>query len=274
MRRKVIAAVGRDSRAYGVLKTGYGLFSRLAAAVDGRWGTRFVRPPIIVGGAPRSGTTLLLSMLSAHPSIWGVDHETFAFCPRSVDPTGATPRDFETFRVYAPLALARAARHHARWVEKTPRNVRFFGPILEHFGADIRLIHVVRDGRDVITSSSPRVAHAFYTGVEGWVTPVKAGLAFDDHPQLYRVRYEDLVTDYEPTMRSLLGFLDESWTAEIAAWHDHATVRRHTAFAGEIVPLHSGSVRRWQRPDYADRARALEQNPDGALLLRRLGYAD
>ena len=38
---------------------------------------RFVNPPVYIGGCGRSGTTLLLSILSAHPEIFG--------CPRELN---------------------------------------------------------------------------------------------------------------------------------------------------------------------------------------------
>ena len=37
--------------------------------------------PLIIGGCGRSGTTLLLSVLSAHPKVLAIPHETEAFCP-------------------------------------------------------------------------------------------------------------------------------------------------------------------------------------------------
>ena len=118
MRKAIIDLVGRDSGAYDILRASYSPFSRLVTWCYLRAAPRFARAPISIGGAPRSGTTLLLSVLSAHPSLFAINHETFAFCPRATDPEFATPEDFELQRVYTPLALSRQnnREHFISWL--------------------------------------------------------------------------------------------------------------------------------------------------------------
>jgi hypothetical protein len=43
--------------------------------------TSLPQKPIIIGGCARSGTTLLLSVLSCHPNIYAIPDETYTFCP-------------------------------------------------------------------------------------------------------------------------------------------------------------------------------------------------
>ncbi len=42
---------------------------------------RLYKSPILIGGCGRSGTTLLTSILSSHPKIALIPHETGIFCP-------------------------------------------------------------------------------------------------------------------------------------------------------------------------------------------------
>ena len=77
--------------------------------------------------------------------------------------------------------------------EKTPRNIKSFAPLLDHFGSDVRLIHLVRDGRDATTSRHLRRPSEYYYSPETWAEIVADGLRFTDHPQVVLVRYEDLV---------------------------------------------------------------------------------
>jgi hypothetical protein len=142
---------------------------------------RFTCPPIVIGGCARSGTTLLLSVLSCHSRIFAIESETFALCPKE---TAAMPRRSQLRLDELAQLLERADIPAScwRWCEKTPKNVRFFGPILEAFGQDIRLIHMVRDGRDVVTSVHPRRPEGFWVRRRRWVKDVASGLAFADHP--------------------------------------------------------------------------------------------
>ena len=58
---------------------------------------RIDRRPILIGGCGRSGTTLLLAVLSCHPAIVAIDEETRAFCPGGylADPTLDAPFKFK-----------------------------------------------------------------------------------------------------------------------------------------------------------------------------------
>ena len=54
--------------------------------------------PIVIGGCARSGTTLLLSVLSCHPNVYAIPVETQALCPTAYD---AEPRSDASFDVAA-----------------------------------------------------------------------------------------------------------------------------------------------------------------------------
>ena len=233
---------------------------------------RFTRPGIVIGGAGRSGTTLLLSVLAAHPHIFAVDHETYAFCPREFEEKPESPANFQLYRLYTPLALSTVSPTVTRWAEKTARNVHFFAAILDYFGDDVRVLHLVRDGRDVITSRHPRRPDQFYYSPDKWIRCVHDGLQFDDDPRVKLVHYEDLVGDFENTIRDICAFLDEPCGEEILNWHEHTSVRRHAAWTGNVRPLHDDSVHRWQAPEFANRVAEFTGNAEAVELLDRLGY--
>ena len=102
---------------------------------------------------------------------------------------------------------------------------------------------------------------------------MRDGLQFDDDPRVKLVRYEDLVGDFENTIRDICEFLDEPCGEGILNWHERTPVRRHTAWTGDVQPLHDESVRRWQAPEFGDRVAELTNNAEAVSLLRRLGYA-
>lgn len=146
--------------------------------------------PIFIVGLPRSGTTLLAAMLSAHPAI-DCGPETFFFARLPSDPSvltdgarwpdraldyvcglrlrdipvhelyGRTREDVRAFLAARPpslaamlgsLTAARAAtRGKRRWAEKTPRHLSEIDLIRRTF-PEAALIRVVRDPRDAAMS--------------------------------------------------------------------------------------------------------------------------
>ncbi|MBW1712098.1 MAG: sulfotransferase [Deltaproteobacteria bacterium] len=233
------------------------------------------RPPIIIGGCGRSGTSLLLSVLSALPGILAIPHETEAFCPTAWGPQLDLNAPFETKRIEDYLASRQRPASNRRWCEKSPKNILFFGRILAHFKGDVRLINIVRDGRDVITSYHPtRRREKPWVSPERWIGDVSAGLEFDDHPQVHLVRYEDLILNFESTLRGLCRFLEEEFPRDFLSWRQRATVRRHVAWPGQVQNLHQRSIGRWQDPAHQDLVADFLARPQALNLLRHYGYLD
>jgi hypothetical protein len=237
----------------------------------------FTKPPIIIGGCGRSGTSLLLSVLSAHPHIYAIPHETKAFCPTAYTAykNGLDLRSpFDVERIKEHLSTAEMVPTAHRWCEKTPKNILFFGRILKHFGDNVRLLNVIRDGRDVILSRHPYSAKYHWVSVHRWVNDVKAGLPFDFHPQVLVVKYENLVNRFEQTVTEICRFLDEEMDSALLNWHKHATVQKHLAWHGKVDKIYGSSVRKWKFPQYKDRVASLMSDADAVGLLQHYGYLD
>lgn len=78
-----------------------------------------------------------------------------------------------------------------QWVEKTPTNVYCFRDFARAFPTG-RIVHVVRDGRDVVCSLRQR-GFSMFQAASRWVYDASAGLSCRDLPQYLEVPYEDLV---------------------------------------------------------------------------------
>ncbi len=135
---------------------------------------------------------------------------------------------------------------------------------------DLRVVHVIRDSRAVAYSWTTRVRRPEAPG-ESFMTrysPARAArewntqngalqlLAHNSTPVL-RVRYEDLVSDVQPTLRSIAGFaglaVDESGLAFIRAGEQTpwAELRRSHSAAGNPMRFLAGRIDirpddRWQ----------------------------
>ncbi|HEY7326796.1 MAG TPA: sulfotransferase [Gemmataceae bacterium] len=191
---------------------------------------------VFVGGAPRSGTTLLQHILDSHSEVFGgpeFDHiptlmearrsviATFdggrigAFCKREqIDAAFATLIQ----NLLLPAADACGARLLS---EKTPFNVLFFSDLLELF-ACCRAVHIVRDPRAVIASllnvgkraraknetSPPWTQHVGYA-IDLIKPSLKRGFqAQQQYPdRVLTLTYEALVAQPEPILRKLCAFL-------------------------------------------------------------------
>lgn len=141
--------------------------------------------PIFILGVPRSGTTLLRTILDSHSGIacgpetpWlggHQPHSVMELCrfmtedrrgyaasygmPRSAVMGAA--REMVS-RLMGEYARAKGKR---RWAEKTPDNVLYVDFLLELF-PEARIIHLVRDGLDVAVSTSTVAEHR--RGISEW----------------------------------------------------------------------------------------------------------
>ncbi len=93
-----------------------------------------------------------------------------------------------------------------------------------------RFIWLVRDPRDVAASSRRSVFspyHPIFTA-ELWDAQQREAMAaLERHPgAVYRVRYEDLITDLEPTLQALMTFLGEDLQPAMLAHEETAAAKK------------------------------------------------
>ncbi len=139
-------------------------------------------------------------------------------------------------------------------------------------GSTGKFLHVVRDGRDVVTSNHPSNPDAYWIPIDRWVTDVSAGLMAEEYPQVRRVRYEDLVRHPRHTLYKIMEFLGEEFEEDMLAWHRTGMVKFHYALGGKPETLHHRSVGRWKDPEHVRRVEEFMSRKDAKALLARLNY--
>ena len=239
---------------------------------------------IIVGGAPRSGTTITQAVLDSHPKIFGGPEfdrlpeiartrsqllESLAagriveFCDR-----GSINASFG--RLIESLLYPAMHRHGASYIsEKTPWNVLEFEALLEMLpGA--KFIEVMRDPRAVVNSMLSVAARYRQRGLEPpdfiadlnaiiqtLIKSINAGYsAYQKHPhRVFRLKYEDLVLSPEATTRKLFDYLGIEWDSRVLfpgrtahAAMDHLRVADGGLWdsAGGIFDLFNTSLNSWE----------------------------
>jgi tetratricopeptide (TPR) repeat protein len=233
-----------------------------------------VAQPIFVLGFPRSGTTLMEQTLSAHPRIVAGDE-----LPLINDLTGLMPRMLNSPLGY-PEALAelwmgdqregldnlrdyylqKVGQMHiltpeAAWfTDKMPLNETHLGLIALLF-PEAPLIHVIRHPLDIMVSAvSNHFTHGFFCA-SALETAALHYVRVMDLVQKYRsemalrylpVRYEDMVTDQEATVRSVLDFIGEKFDAKCLEFHENQRYARTASYAQVTERLYDRSRFRYR----------------------------
>ncbi len=240
---------------------------------------------VFVLGSPRSGTTFLAAAIGSVPGF--VDLGEVAAVKASVPYLAGLPPEQAAARLRRLLAVTRALGlvRGLRGVEQTPETAFVASALVRAFPR-ARLVHALRDGRDVACSLLEK----------GWVGRKAgeddAGLAYGPHPRfwvererrdefrtvsearraawvwrayvtavrsaglaVHEVRYEALATDRAATAAALASFLDAPVEPLAAAFAD----------------AHSGSVGRYRR-DLAP-AQLADVEAEAGSLLHELGYS-
>jgi tetratricopeptide (TPR) repeat protein len=218
------------------------------------------RRPIFIVGMPRSGTTLVESLLAAHPDVQaGGELATFELG------LAAMPR----IQSSSPLSELRDALHAlgATYIsdtddiadgvpyltDKMPFNFRFL-PVINAALPNARIVHVRRNPLDVAYSCFATYfvddlpfaydlaeLGSYYGAYErlmsAWKRIVPPG-------QILEVQYEELVADVEAQMRRVLHFCGLEWDEVVLRFHKS---RHHVKSASQVQvrrPLYATSIGR------------------------------
>jgi Uncharacterised nucleotidyltransferase/Sulfotransferase family len=215
--------------------------------------------PLFIGAA-RSGTTLLRAMVDAHPDIaippesWFItefasrrqqyetrrdfDVERFASDLLAHDRFGrwgveegdlyavlheAAPQDYPS-AIRTVFSYWAARQGKPRYGDKTPGYATQL-PLLAALFPEARIVHLIRDGRDVALSYSERFGISTVKAIHLWRSRVRAAreagraLGVDRY---HEVRYEDLLADPDSTLRDVCSFIGIPFSDRMLCHSEHA----------------------------------------------------
>jgi len=229
----------------------------------------------LLGGNPRSGTTLLEQVLDSHPEIVSAE-ETEVFHNSAYMPLVRSLPDnaplVSVLESASKPALQRSREAYFRSVglfhgnpvgsrlliDKNP-SLTFLIPALVRIFPEIKLIIALRDPRDVCLScfmqplAAGQVSTAYLTlgdTVEEYVALMSTWLTIrplikNSHLE---VKYEDMVENLEGVARRTLDFLGVPWDASVLRFDEHARTKlvRSPTYADVTKPVYKTAVARWR----------------------------
>ncbi len=239
--------------------------------------------PIFIVGSPRSGTTLMRSIVDAHPNIFCPSWETGLFVHLGAMLNGDLIQVMEEEGDGFPLSradlidwtrqaalqlLERFGRRtgKTRWAEKTPAHVHHIDFIREVF-PDAQFVHMIRCGYDVVKSlqNMPWAPRKIRWSTHTWLACVRAGREAGARlpaGQYTEVRYEELIAEPEKILRELCEFLGEPFAHQMLEFHEPS----RNSWNASLSPLQNKPVHDYpdlsllERLQFAWSARGLMQD--------------
>ncbi len=173
-------------------------------------------------GAPRSGTTLMQTLLNACFEIDGV---------------------METER----RLWRTPGRGYEVLCSKRPGD-EALAPGLIHLDRAIWFIYMLRDPRDTIVSRHPRAPDVYWSNLDAFKTSIRFARKVWDHPRFLVVKYEDLAKDADAVQTRLseaMPFLDQK--AKFSDFHrvvgDGDVAQKAL---GPVRPINKASIGAWR----------------------------
>lgn len=198
-------------------------------------------------GCPRSGTTLLMEMVSTC-------FESSAFCAHEMSIFKEPEGDYELY------------------FSKKPSDIKIIQPILAA-DQDLYVIYLVRDPRAVIASRHRSLPGKYFCNLRAWKECDQAAQAIAEHPRFLSLRYEDMVADPDATQARIMhafGFLTQRHAFSEYHLHSQASGKSQNAMHG-LRPVSQDKVAAWR--EQLPRIKEQMQRHGGLQeALLRLGY--
>ena len=193
--------------------------------------------------------------------------------------TGTTLTDFaDRCQLVDAIGSHRLAHDGVRrWGIKLQRKINRIDEFAEYWPS-AHFVHIVRDGRDLAASHLVTVPWGFTSAAEaarGWVSVVQRPPTVAPAGRYLEVRYEDVVTAPERSLRRIVDFLELPWSDSVLEhWKIPHTLFDapwgHPAAEAAARPLSDAQVGRFRKDLSAEQIAEFETI--AGRQLQRLGY--
>lgn len=197
--------------------------------------------PVFLVGTHRSGTSLMRRVVDSHPNIACPPESYFLahFSPLWEDKkawAGLNNLGYDEAQAKKSLRYLagyfhegyRRAKGKPRWADKDPSYVFHLETLFNLFGEQAQFVIIQRNPLDVAFSIYSRGWRLMKLDDDLFVNSclyvkksMESYLQFaTDHPHsVYRLKYEDVITNPEAELRKLCGYLDEPFSQQMLEHH-------------------------------------------------------
>lgn len=257
-----------------------------------------IERPVFICGSGRSGTTLLAMILDSHFN-FVVGPEIKALQPISNLYNMLSNQIRESLSKYNFLqsdlnvsfrrfisSLFTKRNIHGRVVEQTPLNIESMPELVSIF-PDAQFLHIIRDGRDVVSSllkrkwlngttgkpfeptESIEKAAKYWNDIMLKAKNVSQSLLTDSN--YLEFKYEKLINSQEETVKFVLEFLGEPFDSAVLEYHKH----EHSFSPSTNKPqtgIYNTAVGRWKN-EFSPKDAQVFDSIAGQMLIE-LGYEE
>ncbi len=216
--------------------------------------------PVLILGMPRSGTTLVETIVSSHPSVVGAGELPFWMNHASVmdrhGPEGVTADVAQGLAAEYITLLRGFSSDALRITDKMPFNFLWLGLILAAFPR-ARIIHCRRHPVDTCLSiyfTNFQMRQAFVSSRRDLVTYYRQYQQLMEHwrtvlprDRFTEVDYETLIADRDSETRRLIGFCGLEWDEACLAPEQNRRVVKTASMWQARQPVYRSSLARWKR---------------------------
>ncbi len=220
--------------------------------------------PVFILGFPRSGTTLVDRILSAHPDVESLGELTdFAMaltqlCKASGGKAGlieaSANLEMQALgKAYMKRALQRSAGQKF-FIDKTPANFLYIGLIAAAL-PNAKIIHLNRNLADVglgMYKTLFRMGYPFSYDLDDLAKYMQAKEDLMAHwrkvlpGKIIDIHYEDIIAGQEVETRKLLQVLDLDWHDACLDFHKNKSPSATASAAQVRKPIYTSAVNRWK----------------------------